>query len=88
MTTFVITKLMYLITETWLHDTDRDRAWLCSASVNSGPLNILTSNRRNGTGGDLAIMYRKPLKGMTNTFKYAIWKVSSDSKTLDIIIIY
>ena len=39
-------------------------------------------------------MYRKPLKvmefeeGMTNTFQYVIWKVSLDSKTLDIIIIY
>ena len=39
-------------------------------------------------------MYRKPLKvtkveeGTTNTFQYVIWKVSLDSKTLDIIIIY
>ena len=71
------------ITEIWLHYTVRDRAWLCSASVNSDPLNILTSNRRNRTGGDLAIMYRKLLKvreveeGTTNTFQYVIWKVLS-----------
>ena len=39
-------------------------------------------------------MYKKPLKvteveeGMTNTFQYTIWKVSMNSKTLDIITIY
>ena len=68
-----------IITDTWLHDTDRDRAWLYSVSVNSDPLNILSSNRKNRTGGGLAIMYKKPLKVtefeecMTNTFLYAIW---------------
>ena len=83
-----------LITETWLYDMDRHRTWLCSASVNSDPLNILTLNRRKRTRESLAIMNKKPLKGMeveegmTNTFQYAIWKVLMDGKTLDIITIY
>ena len=49
---------VFMATETWLKDTDRDKAWLLGLCINKGYSKCVISNR-SGTkkGGGLAMVY-------------------------------
>ena len=55
---------VFMVTETWLKDTDRDEAWLLGLCINKGDFRCVISNR-SGTkkGGGLAMVY-KPRSGI------------------------
>ena len=50
---------VFMATETWLKDIDKDKAWFLGSCINKGDFRCVTSNR-SGTkkGGGLAIVYK------------------------------
>ena len=75
---------VFIATETWLKDTDRDEAWLLGSCINKGDFRCVTSNRSGARkGGGLALIYKHGLgikcvqmeNGEKSFFQFAIWKL-------------
>ena len=88
---------VFVATETWLKDIDRDEVWLLGSCINKGDFRCVTSNR-SGTkkGGGLAIVY-KPGSGIKcvsmengekSSFQFAVWKLEIKNKVLTVVRIY
>ena len=69
------------VTETWLKDTDEDRAWIESSQLESEELSFQTHNRQNKRGGGLGLLHRKEYQVtkldshlQLDTIEHATWK--------------
>ena len=85
---------IWVLTEAWLNDNDRDYAWLEATDLSKGPLKILTSNRKNHRGGGLSLVYPSSFnlkcirKEQLSTSEHVIWNVNAKYTDLTIIGIY
>ena len=88
---------VFMATEMWLKDIDRDKAWLLRSCINKGDFRCVASNR-SGTkkGGGLAIVY-KPGSGIKcvlmengekSSFQFAVWELEIRNKVLTVVRIY
>ena len=88
---------VFLATETWLKDDDKDKAWLLESGVNKGEFKCLTSNR-SGTkkGGGLALIYKLESgikckmmdNGERSSFQFAVWKLDIKNNVLTAVRLY
>ena len=84
---------VFMATDPWLKDTDRDEAWLLGSCINKGDFRCVISNR-SGTkkGGGLAMGSGIKCVPMENgekcSFQFAIWKLEIGNKLLTVVGIY
>ena len=83
------------ITETWLKDTDEDKAWIASSQLESDELSFKTHNRQNKRGGGLGLLHRKEyqvtkLDGhlQLDTIEHATWRAQLGKQVITILVIY
>ena len=53
-----------MLTETWLKNTDEDKAWVNTTDLNSNNLRLDTVNRPKGQGGGIALLHKKEYNTM------------------------
>ena len=82
------------VTETWLKDTDKDRAWI-SSQLESEELSFQTHNRQNKRGGGLGLLHRKEYKVtkldsqlQLDTMEHATWRAQLGKQAITILVIY
>ena len=83
------------VTETWLKDTDEDRAWIETSQLESEDLSFQTHNRQNKRGGGLGLLHRKeyqvtklPSHLQLDTIEHATWKAQLGKQAITILVIY
>ena len=82
------------LTETWLNDSDEDRAWLQLTDLNQEPYKLFTLNRETGKGGGLAMACRKNFEvttlasGQNKTFLTYNMECPSEQEVISITGIY
>ena len=83
------------VTETWLKDTDEDRAWIETSRLESEDLTFQTHNRQNKRGGGLGLLHRKeyqvtrlPSNLQLDTIEHATWKAQLGKQAITILVIY
>ena len=83
------------VTETWLKDTDEDRAWIETSQLESEDLTFQTHNRQNKRGGGLGLLHRKeyqvtklPSNLQLDTIEHATWKAQLGKQAITILVIY
>ena len=83
------------VTETWLRDTDDDRAWIETSQLESEELSFQTHNRQNKRGGGLGLLHRKEYQVtkldshlQLDTIEYATWKAQLGKQAITILVIY
>ena len=83
------------ITETWLKDTDEDRAWISSSQLERDKLSFQTLNRQSKRGSGLGLLHRKeyqvtridnPLQ--LDTMEHATWRAQLGNQALTLLVIY
>ena len=83
------------ITETWLKDTNEDRAWIASSQLESDKLSFQIHNRQNKRGSGLGLLHRKeyqvtkldnPLQ--LDTIEHSMWKAQLGKQAITILVIY
>ena len=83
------------VTETWLKDTDEDRAWIESSQLESEELSFQMHNRQNRRGGGLGLLHRKEYQVtkldsqlQLDTIEHATWKAQLGKQVITILVIY
>ena len=83
------------ITETWLADTDEDRAWIATSQLESGMYSFHMHNRLGKRGGGLGLLHRKEYQvtkldnpAQLDTIEYAIWKAQLRKLHITLLVIY
>ena len=83
------------ITETWLADTDEDRAWIATSQLESDQYSFHTHNRLEKKGGGLGLLHRKEYQvtkldnpAQLDTLEYAIWKAQLRKLQITLLVIY
>ena len=82
----------FLVTEMWL--SDGDHTLISTSDFTKHNYNIAVLNRQMRRGGGLALIYKtnqnlQVLKtGMARSFEYAIWKLTTQSKSITYITVY
>ena len=83
------------VTETWLKDTDEDRAWIASSQLESDELSFQTHNRQNKRGGGLGLLHRKEYQVtkldnqlQLDTIEHAMWRAQLGKQVITILVIY
>ena len=83
------------VTETWLKDTDEDRAWIETSQLESEELSFQTHNRQNKRGGGLGLLHRKEYQVtkldshlQLDTIEYVTWKAQLGKQAITILVIY
>ena len=86
-----------VITETWLKDTDTDKAWLNQSELRHSNYNILLQNRPGPKkGGGIALMYKCQYRNditllentTTFTMEYLVSRLNDRNKPYHIIGLY
>ena len=83
------------VTETWLKDTNEDRAWIESSQLESEELSFQMHNRQNKRGGGLGLLHRKEYQVtkldsqlQLDTIEHATWKAQLVKQVITILVIY
>ena len=85
---------IYVVTETWLGQTDIDKIWHESTVLNRNEFQLFPSNRQGRQGGGIALVTKANIKtklldeGQLNTFQYAKWQLALKHTSITIIAIY
>ena len=83
-----------ILTETRLTNSNNDKIWLECSEIGQNGYKINNMNRKDRKGGGLAITYENHLKvniekcGVTQSFEYALWTLSTTSSRTNILAIY
>ena len=84
-----------VITETWLKDTNEDRAWISSSQLESDKLSFQTLNRQNKRAGGLGLLHRKEYQVtridntlQLDTMEHATWKAQLGNQVITLLVIY
>ena len=82
-------------TETWLKNTDEDKAWVDTSDLNNNNLRLDTVNRTKRQGGGIALLHKKEYnttKLETNlqldTIEHKVWSTTIRNKKLTLAGIY
>ena len=84
----------FLITETWLKNTDHDNSWLKCCALNSGLYVFNNLNRLNKKGDGIALVCKRELKpklmksGQERDLEYGVWCLRISNQDLTILGIY
>ena len=83
-----------IVTETWIQNTEEDKAWCEISALNNDNLMLHTVNREERRGRGLAPVSKSSLTisklemDKPNSFEAAKWKVSLLGKSITVIAIY
>ena len=83
-----------IVTETWIQNTEEDKAWCEISALNNDNLMLHTVNREEHRGGGLALVSKSSLTisklemDKPNSFEAAKWKVSLLGKSITVIAVY
>ena len=84
-----------ILTETWLKNTDEDKAWISTSDLDNNNLRIDKVNRTSKQGGGIALLHRKEYAIMrieTNlqldTIEHRVWSTKIRNKKLTLVGIY
>ena len=84
-----------VMTKTWLSDeNEEDGAWVSCTHLNKAPFKINTSNRKNHTGGGLALIDKAVLssnllkEGSTRSFQFALWSTKVPGSNVTLVALY
>lgn len=83
-----------VVSETWLTDTDEDKAWLSSQNLADLRIKMYLNNRKDRKGGGIALLLKDNLtiEGETNlnqkTFQATKWNIKSANTDLTVIGVY
>ena len=76
-----------MLTETWLKNTDEDKAWVNTSDLNNNNLRLDTVNRTKKQGGGMALLHKKEYNTMkleTNlqldTLEHGVWSTIRNKK--------
>ena len=76
-----------MLTETWLKNTDKDKAWVNTSDLNNNNLRLDTVNRTKRQGGGIALLHKKQhntMKLETNlqldTLEHRVWSTTLRNK--------
>ena len=86
---------MTVLTETWLKDPPKDKAWLDQSELMQNNFTVRTHNRPGQKkGARIALIHKKSLKvqqleqGNTPTIKYTVWKTIVNNTSLHLMGLY
>ena len=85
---------LYILTETWLRNTEADQAWLQCSVINNSGFKCFMSNRQDRRGGGLTLICRDMYRvvslqsGQLRSFQFAKWRIVFKHTTLTILAIY
>ena len=85
---------LYVLTETWLSDTEADQVWLQCSSLNNDGFKCSTSNRQGRRGSGLAPISGDRYKvvslrtGQLQSFQFTKWRIGLKHMTLTVFGIY
>ena len=76
-----------MLTETWLKNTDKDKAWVNTSDLNNNNLRLDTVNRMKRQGGGIALLHKKEYN-MTkletdvqlDTIEHGVWSTTIRNK--------
>ena len=84
-----------VLTETWIKDTPKDKAWLNQSELMQNNITVKTHNRPSQKkGGGIALIHKMSLniqqckQGNTPTMKYAVWKPIGNNAPIHLIGLY
>ena len=84
-----------MLTETWLKNTDGDKAWINTSDLNSNNLGIDTVSRTMRQAGGIALLHRKEYNTtrlktnlQLDTIDHGVWSMTIRNKKLTIAGIY
>ena len=84
-----------MLTETWLKNTDEDKAWVNTSDLNNNSLRLDKVNRMKRQGGGIALLHKKEYN-MTkvetdlqlDTIEHRVWSTTIRNKKLTLVGIY
>ena len=84
-----------MLTETWLKNTDEDKAWTNTSDLNNNNLRIYTVSRTVKPGGGIALLHRKEYTTtrletnlQLDTIEHGVWSTTIRNKKLTPVGIY
>ena len=84
-----------MLTETWLKNTDEDKAWINTSDLNNNNLRIDTVSRTMRQGGGIALLHRKEYNTtrletslQLDTIEHRVWSMTIRNKKLTLAGIY
>ena len=71
--------------ETWLKDTDEDRAWIATSNIDNNEYQLQTINRSTRQGGGVALLHKREYQTTRiensppfNRIEYGAWNNSKE----------